>query len=181
MRVLSLLDSARRVACSRLYLHRCTAVGRRPRVYGRPRIINQGSMEIGDRFILFNHIVTSELVTHPQGRIEIGDGVFINHGASLSAHKLIRIGNGCQIGAYACMMDNDYHQVENRERLGDSRPIVLGENVWLGVRVVILKGVNVGNNAVIGAGSVVTDDVPANTVVGGVPAKTIRSFEPDNS
>jgi len=158
------------------YLRRCTRVGKLPRVYGRPHITNLGEIFIGDKFRFFSNTVTSEMVAHPGGRIEIGSGVFLNYGASLSAHRLVRIGDGCQIGSYACMMDNDYHRVEDRSKPGESRPIVLGENVWLGVRVIVLKGVTIGDNAVIGAGSVVTKDIPANSLAAGMPARVIRTF-----
>ncbi len=171
------LDAAWRVLLGKWHLRRCTRVGHLPRVYGRPRITNLGAIVIGDKFRLFSTTVPSEMVAHANGRIEIGNGVFVNYGASLSAHKRIRIGDGCQLGSYACLMDNDYHSVEDRTQAGESKPIILGRNVWLGVRVIVLKGVTIGDNAVIGAGSVVTHDIPANTVAGGVPAKVIRTFE----
>jgi len=168
---------ARHVALGRLYLRKCTRVGRLPRVYGRPRIYNRGEIRIGDRLQLMSQTVPSELAAHPGGRIEIGDRVFINYGASISAHLLVRIGDRCQIGSYANFMDNDYHQVEDRSRPGDSAPIVLEPNVWLGVRVVVLKGVTIGENAVVGAGSVVTRDIPPNCLAAGVPARVVRRFE----
>jgi len=171
------LDSAWHVLLGRWHLRRCTQVGELPRVYGRPRITNLGEIVVGDKVRFFSTTVTSEMVAHPGGRLEIGSGVFINYGASLSAHQLVRIGDGCQLGSYACLMDNDYHSVEDREKPGDSKPIILGKNVWLGVRVIVLKGVTIGDNAVIGAGSVVTKDIPANCLAAGVPAKVIRIFE----
>lgn len=171
------LDSARHVLLGRWRLRRCTRVGSLPRVYGRPRITNLGEIVIGDKFRFFSTTVTSEMVAHPGGRLEIGSGVFINYGASLSAHRLVQIGDNCQIGSYACLMDNDYHGVENRAEPGDSKPIVLGRNVWLGVRVIVLKGVTIGNNAVVGAGSVVTKDIPPDCLAVGVPARVVRTFK----
>lgn len=171
------LDTAWHVLLGLWRLRKCTRVGKLPRVYGRPSITNLGTMNIGDKFRFLSTTVTSELVTHPGGRLEIGNGVFLNYGASLSAHKLVQIGDGCQLGSYACLMDNDYHSVEDRDQPSDSRPIILGKNVWLGVRVIVLKGVTIGDNAVIGAGSVVTKDIPANALAAGVPAKVIRTFE----
>jgi maltose O-acetyltransferase len=106
--------------------------------------------------------------------------VFINYGASLSAHRLVSIGDGCQIGSYACLMDNDYHRVEDRSQLGASKPIILGRNVWLGVRVIVLKGVTIGDNSVIGAGSVITKDIPANCLAAGMPGRVIRTFADPN-
>ncbi len=178
MRIGYLLDQAWHVLWGRWCLRACTSLGLRPRVYGWPRLTNLGAIVIGDKFRLLSTTVPSEMVAHPGGRIEIGNGVFINYGASLSAHQLVRIGDGCQLGSYACLMDNDYHRVEDRNQSGLSQPIILGRNVWLGVRVIVLKGVTIGDNAVIGAGSVVTRDIPANTVAAGAPAKIIRTFEP---
>jgi maltose O-acetyltransferase len=175
------IASARRVLQGLWWLRRCTHVGSLPRVYGRPRITNLGEIIIGDKFLFFSNTVPSEMVTYPGGRLEIGSNVFINYGASLSAHQLLHIGDGCQIGSYACMMDNDYHSVEDRSKPGKSRPIILGKNVWLGVRVVVLKGVSIGDNSVIGAGSVVTKDIPANCMAAGMPAKVIRTFTDPSS
>ncbi len=171
-----LIGEAWRVALSYWRLRRCNAVGRLPRVYGAPRITNLGTIAIGNRFRLFSTTVPSEMVAYPAGRIEIGDGVFINYGASLSAHAAVSIGDGCQIGSYACIMDNDYHRVDDRSKPGVSMPVTLGRNVWLGVRVIVLKGVTIGDNAVIGAGSVVTRDVPAGTLAVGSPARVVRTF-----
>ena len=103
-------------------LRRCTCVGRLPRVYGRPRIANRGAIVIGNKFQFFSTTVPSEMVAHAGGRIEIGNDVFVNYGTSISAHKLVRIGDGSQIGSYACLMDNDYHRVEDRHQAGASKP-----------------------------------------------------------
>jgi maltose O-acetyltransferase len=171
------IDYAWHVLLAHWRLRRCTRIGRLARVYGRPRIVNLGEIIIGDKFRFFSTTVTSEMATHPGGRIEIGDRVFLNYGASISAHHLVKIGDDCQLGSYACLMDNDYHRVEDRNQPGESKPITLGRNVWLGVRVVVLKGVTIGDHAVIGAGSVVTRDIPANSMAAGVPARVIRTFK----
>jgi len=170
------LDNVRHVLSGMWHLRKCTRCGSLPRVYGRPRITNLGKIVIGDRFLFFSNTVTSEMVAYPGGCLELGSNVFINYGASLSAHRLVHIGDGCQLGSYACLMDNDYHRVEDRRQPGISKPIVLERNVWLGVRVIVLKGVTIGENSVIGAGSVVTKDIPANSLAAGNPAKVIRTF-----
>lgn len=181
MSIIYKIDNARHVLLGMWHLRRCTRVGRLPRVYGRPRITNLGEIVIGDKFRFFSNTVTSEMVAYQEGRIEIGSNVFINYGASFSAHKLVRIGDDCQIGSYVCLMDNDYHRVEDRSQLSESIPIILEKNVWLGVRVIVLKGVTIGENSVIGSGSVVTKSVPANCVAAGMPAKVIRTFTVQNS
>ena len=174
---LRLLRSAWPAICARVWLRSFQRVGNRVRTYGRPRVTNLGHMEVGDRTTIFSQTVRGEFVAHPGGRIEIGSGVFLNYGASISAHDLVRIGDGCQIGSYAIMMDNDYHRPGALDVLPDSAPIVLGKDVWLGVRVTILKGVTIGDGAVIAAGSVVTKDVPARCVAAGVPARVIRRLD----
>jgi maltose O-acetyltransferase len=76
------------------------------------------------------------------------------------------------------MLDNDFHRVEPERRLErpPSAPIVIGENVWVGAHVIVMSGVTVGDDSCIGAGSVVTADVPPRTLVAGVPARVIREL-----
>jgi maltose O-acetyltransferase len=75
-------------------------------------------------------------------------------------------------------MDNDFHRLEPERRLErpDSAPIILGENVWLGARVIVLSGVTISAGSVIGPGSVVTRDIPPRTVAAGVPARVIKEL-----
>ena len=88
----------------------------------------------------------------------------------------VTVGRDCQIGWDAIITDSDQHA---RAGLGEAtRPVVLGDRVWVGARAVILKGVTVGDGAVIAAGSVVTRDVPANTLVAGQPARVVRELPP---
>lgn len=124
---------------------------------------------------MYGKTVRCELVSHAGGRLEIGDGVFINYGSSISAHLSVRIGDGSLIGQYAIVMDCDYHAAGDPESHGEAKPVVIGERVWLGARVTILKGVTIGTGAVIGAGSVVVKDVPAGALAAGVPARILRS------
>src|SRR5205085_12572052 len=123
-------------------------------------------------------ITRLELATGANGTLEIGESAFINYGCSIAAQRLVRIGPHCNIGTYVIMMDNDFHclEPERRNEAPESAPIILEENVWLGARVVVLRGVTIGNGSVIGAGSVVTKDIPPRTLAGGVPAKIIRQL-----
>lgn len=74
------------------------------------------------------------------------------------------------------IVDSDFHGIppDARAEPSPSQPVHIGNNVWLGSRVMVLKGVTIGDNAVVAAGGVVTKDVPANTLAGGVPAKVLR-------
>lgn len=158
------------------YLRHSNQVGPKSRVWGRPVVQNWGRMYLGSRLRLVSTIATTELVASSGGRLEVGDGVFINYGCSIAANELVRIGDRCSLGTYVIVMDNDFHQTdpERREERPPSSPVILEENVWLGARVIVLKGVTVGRNSVIGAGSVVTHDIPEQCLAAGVPARVIR-------
>jgi acetyltransferase-like isoleucine patch superfamily enzyme len=161
---------------AKMALRRCTSVGPKPRLFGKAMVQNWGRITIGERILIYGGAVRCELVANPGGAIEIGDGVFLNAGVSISAHHLVKIGNGCQIGNYALLMDNDYHRVGNLREAGASKPIILGNDVWLGAHVIVLKGVTIGDGAVIGAGSVVTRDVPPRAVAVGSPARVVKTY-----
>ena len=108
--------------------------------------------------------------------LTIGRGVFINSGCCFQDQGGISIGDGCFIGHQVVFATID-HGLEPEHRHDNYvSPIKLGKNVWVGSHATILRGVTVGDNAVIAAGAVVTKDVPANTVVGGVPAKVIKQI-----
>lgn len=114
-----------------------------------------------------------------QGNIDIGHNVLISPGVSISSAEKIRIGNNCMIAAEVYISDSDWHHIYNRTRpFRCSKAIILDENVWLGFRSVITKGVHIGKNSVVAAGSVVVEDVPDNTVVGGNPARAIKNIDP---
>ncbi len=108
--------------------------------------------------------------------ITIGDGVFINACCHFQDHGGITIGNSCQIGHNVVFATLNHGLAPEERRFTIPAPIVLGRNVWVGSNSTILSGVTIGDNAVIAAGAVVTKDVPANTIVGGVPAKFIKTI-----
>ncbi|MGH2961982.1 MAG: acyltransferase, partial [Solirubrobacterales bacterium] len=100
---------------------------------------------------------------------------------TISAYQHVRIGEQCVIADRAMFIDFD-HAVTNVEipvrRQGIyKRDVDVGSNVWIGYNACVLRGVRVGDNSIIGANAVVTQDVPANAVVGGVPARVIRMRE----
>jgi maltose O-acetyltransferase len=151
-------------------------VGTRVRLWGRPSVKNSGSLVVGDRARLDSTVATLELATGPTGRLEIGESAFINYGCSIAANQLVRIGARCNIGTYVIIMDNDFHRLEpeRRNEPPESAPIVLEENVWLGARVIVTRGVTIGAGSVVGAGAIVTRDVPARSLAVGVPARVVR-------
>jgi maltose O-acetyltransferase len=141
-------------------------------------VVVHGKLIVGERLQLISKLWRSEIVVGPNGCLEIGDRVFINHGCSIGATELIRIGSRCHIGTQVQLMDNDWHYLEpeRRNERPPSRPIVLEENVWLASRVIVLGGVTIGEGSVIGAGSVVVSDVPARSLAVGSPARVIRTL-----
>lgn len=159
---------------AKIALRRCTSLGALVQVYGRVIVDNGGAIHLGQRVRLRGVHVPIELATLPRGELRIGDSVFINGGTSICAQKSVTIGNNCLIGNYALIMDTDFHAVGDHTQRSDARPVVIEDDVWLAVRVTVLKGVTIGRGAVVAAGAVVTKDVEPYTLVGGVPARLIR-------
>ncbi|MDR2366587.1 MAG: sugar O-acetyltransferase [Deltaproteobacteria bacterium] len=108
--------------------------------------------------------------------ISLGKGVFINSGCRFQDQGGITIGDGALIG-HCVVLATLNHGVPFGER-HDLRPapIAIGKNVWVGANATVLPGVTIGENAIIAAGAVVTGDVPANAIAGGVPARIIRTI-----
>ena len=108
--------------------------------------------------------------------ITIGKNVFINAGCKFQDQGGITIDEGALIGhgVVLATLDHDFAP-EKRQQLHPA-PIHIGKRVWIGANAVVTKGVTMGDNAVVAAGAVVTQDVPADTIVGGVPAKIIRKL-----
>src|ERR1041385_1563362 len=169
----SIWVNGRAVLGAKWFLRHATRVGARVRVFGTPVIQNSGTLVVGDRVRLISTIATLEVSIGPEGTLEIGDQTFINYGTSIGATKHVRIGPRCNIGSHVMMIDNDFHRLEpeRRPEVPPSGPIVLEENVWLGSRVIVLRGVTIGAHSAIGAGSVVVDDVPSRSLAVGVPAR----------
>lgn len=161
---------------ARVALRRCTRVGRYVRVSGRPVVSNRGEILIGDRVQIRSTIVRCELLAYPGGRLEIGPRTYINFGCSITARASVRIGADCLLGPYTSIHDDAFHDIEDRARQPTPRPVVIGAGVWLGERVIVLPGVTIGDGAVVGAGAVVTRDVPPRSVAAGNPARVLRTF-----
>jgi len=125
--------------------------------------------------------VPLELAVGVGATLEIGDRSFINYGGSISAMSSVSIGADATIGPHCLILDNDFHELDpgRRNEMPASRPVVLEQNVWLGARVIVLPGVRIGKNSAIGAGSVVTKDIPPDVVAAGVPARVIRKLSAD--
>jgi len=129
----------------------------------RSRLIAHGSYTIySDANISINEGAT----------LELGSG-FINHGARIHCFNRIKIGNQVYIGDDVAIRDSDGHEIIGSGK-PMSLPIIIGDHVWIGAKVTIVKGVTIGEGSVVAAGAVVTKDVPAHCLVAGVPAKVIK-------
>lgn len=156
-------------------------------INGRLEVRNSGGIIIGENFSansgnLYNPIggdIVLRLIAYKGGTIEIGQNVGISNSTivcfnSIKIDDYVSIGGGCKI------WDSDFHSINAKERcfLGDinakTAPILIKKYAFIGGSSIILKGVTIGENSVIAAGSVVTRDIPDNEVWGGNPAKFIK-------
>jgi acetyltransferase-like isoleucine patch superfamily enzyme len=121
---------------------------------------------------------TAFVINGPGALIEVGDGAAISN-AVFAAMTRITVGKGVHVGAGARIFDNDFHSLDAAERAADtgtrSAPVVLKDRCFIGGSAIILKGVTVGEEAVVGAGAVVTRDVPDREVWAGNPARCVRA------
>jgi maltose O-acetyltransferase len=146
-------------------------------VYGNPAISIEGRVRIGNRVRFYSTVATLQLSVGPGALLEIEDNVVINYGTSLGVTLHVRIGARSRIGTNVMLVDSSFHYIDpaRRAERPPSRPVVIGQNVWIAARAIILPGVTIGDNSVVAAGSIVTRDVPKDVVVAGSPAKPIRS------
>lgn len=120
----------------------------------------------------FRFMYGADIILFSGAKLILGNNSFINSDCKIRCHEKISIGDDCAISHDFTVMDSDAHKLNG---IVNKSPVCIGNHVWIGTRVTILSGVSVGDGAVIAAGALVTKDVPSNTLVGGVPAKIIKS------
>lgn len=111
--------------------------------------------------------------------IRIGAGCSTSNNLSIICRQAVEIGERALIGDCVSIFDSDFHPINPLTRWegnDEPQPVSIGRNVWLGSRVLVLKGVSIGDNTVVAAGSIVTKSLPANVIAGGVPAKVLREL-----
>ncbi len=161
-------------------------IGRRLKSDGNLNIYNRGTILVGD-----DCHFSSGWMANPVGgaqcstfqvlkgaKLSIGNSCGISN-AVICCRKGITLEDGASLGGGTSLYDNDFHPLDASERIWDggdvkSAPIIIRRRAWVGGHCLILKGVTIGENSVIGAGSVVTRDIPANVIAAGVPAKVLR-------
>lgn len=168
----------RELGTARYYLRDVDRVGEHARTFCRPRVVNEGRIEIGDHVLVRSVNVPAEICTGRNGVLRIGNGVRLNYGSSIYAEKEITIGHRVRIGPYSWVVDTDFHDPYDHGVFPEGEAVHIEDDVWIGAKCTVLKGVRIGRAAVVGTGSIVTRDVPPFTIVAGVPAKPIGTLDP---
>ena len=143
------------------------------------RVDNGAELRAGKNGKSFQLFYGCDVIVFSGGLLELGSG-FCNSDTKIRCKNHISIGEGAVISHNVTIEDYDGHQLYNvdadgnREAVAISAPITIGDHVWIGAKATILKGVTIGDGAVIAAGSVVTKDGPAHCLCAGCPAKVIR-------
>jgi acetyltransferase-like isoleucine patch superfamily enzyme len=159
---------------------------------------NDVALVVGDRCILMNRFIFES----DRGKITVGNGVFINAGTTVISRSAVDIGNDVTI-AWGCVIyDHDSHSISYLDRIKDqdqqlidlsngnlvsnkdwtnvaTAPIKICDHAWLGFDVVVLKGVTIGEGAIVGARAVVTKDIPPWTIAAGNPARVVKEIPPE--
>jgi acetyltransferase-like isoleucine patch superfamily enzyme len=142
--------------------------------------LREGRLEIGENTLLEPGV----WITMPgEARVRIGSGTFLNLNVMVAAQELVEIGDHCMF-ANGCFVSDANHRFDDLTRpitwqgFTSKGPTRIGDNVWCGAHVVITSGVTIGERCVIGANSVVTQDLPPYSIAAGAPAKVLRRFGP---
>lgn len=162
-------------------------LGKNVRIKNRVYFQGKGLVQIGDNFTYVSGDCLNPIQRNLRGSffIEKGGKIIIGENVGISSSCIwvqneLRIGNNVNIGADCLIIDNDSHSIDYMERRRKSReailnaPIEISDDVWIGAKCIILKGVKIGARSVIGAGSVVTKDIPEDVIAAGNPCKIVK-------
>ncbi|MEC7370687.1 MAG: acyltransferase [Pseudomonadota bacterium] len=154
------------------------------------QVMYPGFLQLSGPAIAFgNHVHIMALPDSPVrlsvferlGSITVGDYCIINPGVRITSASQIIMGHSCLLAMNCYITDADWHDVQHRIYApGETRPVRLGDNVWIGDSAIVTKGVTIGSNSIIGAGSVVTKDIPENVIAAGNPARVVRQLDGDD-
>jgi acetyltransferase-like isoleucine patch superfamily enzyme len=174
-----------RLLCRYLWRRLLTPAGWRWRTDGPVFFGKRLQIQIGRgaevRFGRFCWIGDGTKIRSHEGVVEIGAKTVFGQECTISSYQRVRVGEQCVIADRAMFIDFDHSVAEVdrpiRQQGIYKRPLEVGSNVWIGYNACFLRGVRVGDNSIVGANSVVTKDIPANAVAGGVPAQVLRMRE----
>ena len=172
-----------------LFRSQCESVGPGLRMEQLPYVQGRGRIVLGSRVRLSGKSSVTfgrRRPGAPEPTLTVGDGTFVGHACGFNVGGAITIGTNCLLATGVLIYDQDGHPLDAaRRRAGEPSPpesvvaVTLGDDVWVGSGAVILKGVTVGDRSVVAARSVVTKDVPPDTVVAGNPARIVLTLTPN--
>ena len=145
---------------------------------GRLRISGPGTVILDPEVNAWSHAEVNRLITtRPEAVIRIGRNARLN-GCTLRAASRIEVGADCVLGSCEVRDDEEWPSTVLRGRgTNGPRPVIIGDNVWIGGQASILPGVRIGRNSVVGIHAVVFEDVPPDVIVAGNPARVVRALE----
>lgn len=143
--------------------------GRKP----MPKVINKGGKLLAGNCQFYSGV---RLEIGPKAILTIGNGSYLNRNTLIVCEDNIEIGENCKIAWDVIIMDSDLHAINETSPI-INKPVFIEDDVWIGCRSIILKGVTIGAGAIIAAGSVVTKNIPPRTIYGGSPAKLIAELD----
>jgi len=149
-----------------LYVGQCWK-GSRP-VASELKLMRGARLSVAGRFVIYSG---ASVAVSPNATLQLGSG-YISNDVTLHCFRSITIGHKVAISKGVTILDSDSHSINGGEC---SAPIVIGDGVWIGMNVTILKGVCIGDGAIVAAGAVVTKNVSAGVLVAGVPARVIKT------
>jgi acetyltransferase-like isoleucine patch superfamily enzyme len=150
--------------------------GQFPSVDGRVEFGIRGSATVGNGFLVRSVTWRSRINVARDGVLQIGDDFRFNDGASIEVWHKVTIGNNVMMAPFSSIIDDHCHLVEP-DSITYEKPIVIGDNVWLARNVIVMPGVTIGSGSIIGANSIVSRDIPPNSLAAGSPAKVIRTLD----
>lgn len=169
-----------------LFKSQCVHVGKnfkilRGTIQGIPYLNGKLYIEIGDNVTLHSVITFSGSKVFDRPLLKIGNSSYLGSRVSISVANVVSIGDHCYIANDVIIRDNDGHPRDYMERRNnypvrkeDVKPVKIGNDVWIGSNVIVLKGITIGDRAIVATGSVVTKDVASDSIVAGNPARLIN-------
>lgn len=168
-----------------VFRYRCKKVGRNFLVSFKVPLTSPNlNMYFGDNCSISGYTTLGAAAIHEHPTLIVGNGTHIGYEVTISVGERVEIGDHCLIADRVFIADNNGHPTDPvarrlKQKVSPEaiKPVMIGNNVWIGYQSVILRGVTIGANSIVGANSVVIKDVPPNTIVAGNPATIVRTIE----